>query len=510
MNRGLQQYFISLIVVFLFVQCSPEDPRHPRIQAIHHLDSLNALLLKELSNKRIVVFGDMSRGDVVYDRCVTAFLEYWLDSLQSGRSNAVPPRRLTLALELGELGARALNDYLRTGDRYVLMRFLIDEKARLGIGSNRTWALSVNYLQFYERLRLIRMRIDTLNRQCAGDSVFFEIVGPEPDPPYSMFDIRSKSQGEFWAMKSHWDANERDRETSMRLMQYLSRHPDHTILVFSGLMHTVRDSKDGYFLARRLDSLMGRSNVSVFQTSLMLNGLAPGTRIEEYSHRGESPDFLVRNPAVPSSSLPFFLVKTQNTFRALVDLAEGYDASTDTLERELSLKMLSLSLELLRRSHLALDPARSYEIASLQAAVAAATRKAITAPQTFAHIRRIISRFDAVRDVLEIDSVMITFAPSVDFRNDLTTLIDNLGGSVSAAPSNRWVTVQQPIDTITAKWTRAWKERKSEIHSYMLLQILWLGTPNEVGNAMVALKRETGQDFSSQLQWEEWWESRRQ
>ena len=101
--------------------------------------------------------------------------------------------------------------------------------------------------------------------------------------------------------------------------------------------------------------------------------------------------------------------------------------------------MLSQALELLRRSHLALDPTRNYEIASLQTVVGAATRKAIMAPQTFTDIRRLIARFDPVRDVLEIDSVMTTFTPSLDYYNSLTTMLDNLPtGSSSASDTISW------------------------------------------------------------------------
>ena len=39
----------------------------------------------------------------------------------------------------------------------------------------------------------------------------------------------------------------------------------------------------------------------------------------------------------------------------------------------------------------------------------------------------------------------------------------------------------------------------------MLLQILWLGTPDEVAKAKAALERETGRDFKSTSQWEDWW-----
>ncbi|MCX6143192.1 MAG: hypothetical protein NTZ35_08230 [Ignavibacteriales bacterium] len=511
MNCTPLRQLVSLMLAFLLIQCAPDDPRRPKPQAYHHLDSLNTLLVRELSKSRVVMFGDSYPGHITNSRCVTSLLEYWLNRLQQNPSDTSLPHKLALALELGQQGEMILNDFLKTGDRYPLMRFLIDEQAKFGSDAYLTKQLSVDYLQFCDRLRVIKTTIDSLIRLNPSLTLSLEILGPESDPPYGYQDVRSKPRQHLYAMKSQWDAAVRDRETSSRLMRYLAQHPNHKVLVFTRGTHMWRDSNDGYFLARDLDSLLGRSNVSVFQTSRLRRNPVSGPQIEEYRHDKATADFLVRKPLNPPYLFPFFLVKSQNTFRALVDLAEKYSASPDTLEIDLSRKMLSHALESLRRSSLALDPIRNHQIASLQAAVDAATRRAIMAPQTFSDIRRLISGFDAVKDVLEIDSVMTTFTPSSDYYNTLTTMLDNLpgGGSSASDTVSRVTTEYKSVDTITAAWARTWKERKSERRAYMLLQILWLGTPNEVASAMNALRRETGHDFAAPSQWDDWWQSRR-
>ncbi len=225
-------------------------------------------------------------------------------------------------------------------------------------------------------------------------------------------------------------------------------------------------------------------------------------------HDRKMPDFIVREPTSPPYPFPFFLVKTQNSLRALVDLAELYEASPDPLNRDLSRKMLSHALELLRRSHIALDPVHNLQVTSLRASLAAATRKAVMASRTYGDVRRLISHFDAVSDVLEIDSVMTTFAPSQEYFNTLTTLIDNLSGTPSLARRDvvEDISPMNHIDTIKAKWVHTWKEKKSERHTYMLLQVLWLGTPREVSNAMRELNRETGLAFATPSEWGDWWQ----
>jgi hypothetical protein len=255
------RFLVFVILGFLAIQCTPDDPRQPKPQAYHHLDSLNTLLISELSKTRVVMFGDSYPGHITYSRCVTSFLECWLSRLQQSPRNTVLPRKLALALELGQAGETILNDYLTRGDRYPLMRFLIDEQMKFGSDAYVTRLLFVDYLQFCDRLRSIRTRIDSLNRQDPSLSISLEILGPEPNPPYRFSDVRSKPRQQFDAMKSQWDAGPRDRETSTRLTHYLAQHPSHKVLVFSRGTHVLRDSKDGYFLARDLDSLLGRSNV---------------------------------------------------------------------------------------------------------------------------------------------------------------------------------------------------------------------------------------------------------
>ena len=499
------------MLAFLAIQCSPNDPRRPKPQAYHHLDSLNTLLVRELSKSRVVMFGDSYPGHITYSRCVTSFLEYWLHRLQQSPSDTTLPHKIALALEVGQRGETVLNEFVRTGDRYPLIRYVVDEEEKFGSDVYHARPPSADYIQFCDRLRQIEIKIDSLNRQDPDLSISLEILGPEPQPPSGYIGMRRSARQYFDSMRSQWDADTRDRETSSHLAQYLTQHPDKKILVFSKATHMLRDANDGYFLARNLDSLLGRSTVSVFRTSLFRGNSVSVPQIEEYRHDKETADFLVRKSVSPPHLFPFYLVKTQNTLRALVDLSEQYGASLDTLQIDLSRRMLTHALELLRRSSLALDPKHNQEIATLQAVVNAATRKAIMVSQTYADIRRLISRFDAVKDVLEIDSVMTTFTPSSDYYNMLTTMLDNLAADSSSSQEDvpRIIVGYKSVDTITATWVRTWKERKSDRRTYMLLQILWLGTPDEVVSAMNALKRETANDLSAPLQWADWWQSKR-
>jgi hypothetical protein len=510
MHNMTLKYLLFLISAFLLIQCAPDDPRHPVAQSFHSLDSLNSILLRQLETHRVVMLADAQPGHIAYSSCVSSFLRTWLDCLQRAQVDTTIPRKLLLVLELGQSGATAVNHYLKTGDRNLLIRFLIDEQAKFKLDAYLTRNLSVDYLQFCEELRVLCERSDLLNRKNPANRILIDVAGFEPDPPYSHLDIRTKTRQQILSMKAQWDRTQRDAKSAPQLVGYLAEHPQSKVLYFTSALHLYRDAADGIFVARILDSLLGRPNVSVFQVHRNPRTPASGPQIEEYKHTAESADFLVRKRMIPPRPVPFFLIKTQNSFRAMIDLAEQYSTSLDTLDTDLSRKLLSHALDLLRRSHLALEPKTNQEIAFLQSTVEAATRRALLAPRTFHDIRRLVSLFDAMKDVMSIDSVMTTFSPSQDFYDDLTTLIDNLPSNAVPVPDTFTVSISkyEPPEAITARWVQSWKQKKPEIRIYMLLQILWLGTPAEVLQAKRALEEQTGHKFATTTEWGTWWQSK--
>ena len=507
---------LVLVLSFTFLQCSSDDEDRPKPQAYHHADSLNAILMKELRAKTVVMLSDLYPGHIMYSQCVASFLNSWLNQLQWNSSDSTIPRKIILALEMGSTREKELNDFLNTGDRYPLLRSLIDEQIKFDSDVYRSRILSADYLHFCDELRNLKDRIASLNAQNHIQSIALSVVGAEGEPPYTYMDYRSQSRTEFNAKHARWMAAERDRKSSMRVLQVLRETPADKMLVFSGARHLVRYPTSGCYMARYLDSLIGRSNVSVFESSPNASRLKvaqhmaiePEQAIEEYRHAGEHADFLVRMKPTPRYQFPFFLVKSQNTLRALVDLAERYEASEDTVGKDLSRTMLAKSLELLRRSHVDLEPGQSQQIALLQRIVSAATRRAIMTPNLFANIRRLISRFDAVQDVFAIDSVMITFAPSIEFYNAITTVLENLPQSPrpSSDTASTFLSPQER-DTMITNWAPIWRQRKIERLTYMLMQVLWLGTPTEVSNALNALKSITKQEFKTPEEWDAWWRS---
>lgn len=507
--RTTRAILIIVALSFLLVQCS-RHPTGPKPVQLHQLDSLDALLLKSLETHKVVIVSDALPAHCAYEQCIVSFLRSWLATIQHSPSDTTIPHSLILALDVCPDELAVLEEYCRSGDRFPLIRFLVDEQSKFGGDPLFSRPLSTDFVHFCDDLRSLRISVDSLNMSTMMYPASLQLAAGEPDPPYTYADVQVKPRREFLATKQRWDAAERCRLAAARVIRSCSDHPESRILFFANGLHALRDAPEVHSTARYLDSLLGRNQVSVFQTSRMPRTPPDGPQIEEYRHNSPMADYIVRMIALPQAPFPFYVVKSQNTLRALVDLAESYSKSSDTLELDSSRKLLGSALQLLRHSHLALRSAPNQEIAAYQSVVAAAHRNSFLSSSMIPDIRRLIAHFDAVQDIAELDSVLITFTPTQEYFNDLVTVLDNLPSrSMSRTDTlTQWVVPNTDIDSIKAAWAHTWKTDKRERKSYMLLQLLWIGTQEEVRQAIHALQAENGLRFETPEQWDDWWRSK--
>lgn len=230
--------------------------------------NVNGFILDRLDDNRVVMIGDHGHSLYFYKRTVTHFLQYWLDQIEAGNGKA--PRRLFLILESDSLKAKkAGRSMTRRGtEAYLTVEDLISPSFSLG---------SVQFTS--EDLSGIRNRVARLNAGSSlGDSVCFEIVGPER--PIDIGDWDELRRDSFFVY-------ERDEYSYSYVARLLRANPDYKALVFYGATHlhrgrvqkqtgTIADS--GYYLAHYLteDSL-----IDGVYTILQTYAAKPDIRIHE-------------------------------------------------------------------------------------------------------------------------------------------------------------------------------------------------------------------------------------
>ena len=494
--------------------------KHP-IKPLHYynVNSLDSLVLREMQKKSIVLFGDAYPNHITYLQAVSSILNYWVDRVAKNPLDANQPRKVILALEHESGVISAIKNYVATGNRSLLFRDILEEQLNRDFrGYFNADNPTVDFYQFIEELHLVKLRIEDFNKRNPGQTISLQIVPASIDPPYTIAEIRTMSQSKFNQLRFLWYSKERTVQSSSWLVRCLKDNPDYKILVvydarslgrmFSGL---------DFSLAHSLDSLVGRESVDVFQSTRFpakLNAeqnyaIDPTTAIEEFPHDAETEDFLLRKDVIPAYPFPLYMVKSVNTLAPFSELAARFNASKDLTDKVIAKRSFKRALSLLQRSYFSLEPGKNSEIRSLSQDLSRIPRLHAIPKVMFTRLSRLIRQFDAVKDILSIDGVISkqSNSNSTEYMGELLRVLDNLPSkSVPSQDSTpKLILPGEQLAASTTEWARKWKNRKPEILTYMLIQLSWIGTPEDIEEGMKALRFITKQDYQNPSEWSKWW-----
>jgi|GEM_PF-2629829 len=230
--------------------------------------SPEAQVIRQLSQRRIVMTGDFAHDFPLPYHGLIATLETWLSMLKSGESQQ---NQLVLFLEEDRQVVGLLNHYLKTGDLNPVLDFLLP-------------STSIERLEFYHELRRITLSVDSMNATLPQSKhISFEVQGPEArnilDP--ALIDSSRRAAMLYYVQ-------ERDSLTAEYVVRYLETHPQSKALMFFGNAHLLAKEmrKDysgtldpaeskGKYLACYLRNAFGNS--LVFTISQVAHAQLPGS-----------------------------------------------------------------------------------------------------------------------------------------------------------------------------------------------------------------------------------------
>ncbi|MCL4510726.1 MAG: hypothetical protein M1470_06610 [Bacteroidetes bacterium] len=227
-------------------------------------------IVRELETRRLVMLGDFKHGDALSYHSVTSVLNDWVDMLSEGKA---VPRHLTLVLEGGDSDISVLRNYMLTGNESPLIRFWIIDG-------------QLERLEFFDNLRRISLRIDSLDETLAGNyRISFRLLGGEAISEYSP---SSQAMMKWpWPQAFRYFVTKRDSLAALKIERYFESNPSQKGLIFYGTAHLndcyVNKAKslgvpdtansDGYYLAHYLKRYFGNDSVlSVFQVAVPPDG----------------------------------------------------------------------------------------------------------------------------------------------------------------------------------------------------------------------------------------------
>jgi len=497
--------------------------------ATHPFDSLNAILMDNLCRKKVVMIGDGYHEHGAFMRLATGLLNRWVDTLEAeqkegagvgtanGRS-AVPHRLMLFLEDDSEQLALKLRS-IRNGNSALWLAAMLKLETEWG---HKIGGTSVDVVEYASTLNSILDRVAHLNAKGSAHPYDLQIVGPEGVPPYKPFErgqtrdtaeIR-KRYLEWGRTKFNWFAHERDRISSRAIRKALTEHPDYKGVIFYGAGHLLRgrqnkagaggreygiDSAYDYYLAHFLDGYFGRDSVAVFMSQSGWRAEESG--ITENAHNSEIFDYDIYCPLIPPGPSPLEIMPSRTlltSFRELVSNCEkegnedGWGIRTYTTRLYLQLKRSNLNNGKATRP--LLDSVRAH---LRDTSAAAAARRDVL-------LDSLIAAFDGISSIDSSQNWLTIRASDSSFYNEMLNLvIMNIPGADSVHDSPN--PIRLPLDTTMDAFVRA---HNRDLVEYFLVNLLWIGTPDEKTRALAKLTVLTGQSYQTAEEWSEWWRGR--
>ena len=495
--------------------------------AAHPFDSLNAIMMDNLCRKKVVMIGDGQHEHGTFMRLATGLLNCWIDTLEAEQNEGVRvgsstgtneiPRKLLLFVESDSEQIALQLHSIRSGNTALWLKNIVKLETEWG---HRFGGVSVDNIEYTVILNSILDRIARLNAHDPSHPYDFQIIGPEGVPPYKPFDRGQtrdtaefrKKYLEFEQTGFNWFVHVRDTISSNGIRKALTEHPGYKGVVFYGGGHLQRgkrnkaddggraygiDSAYDYYLVHFLDGYFGRDSVAVFYSYSKPGADEAG--IVENAHSGEIPDYNVACTLVPPAPSPFELIPSRTVLAAFRELVRDCEKEGNEHGRMLGRVIATRLYLLLKRSNLNDGKATRPLLDSIHAhrrdtsSAASATRDVL--------FDSLIAKYDGISSIDSLQNWLTK--PAVDslLYNEMVSLaIQNIPGADIVY--NFRNPIHLPLDTTMQGFVRA---HNRDLVEYFLVNLLWIGTPDEQTRALAHLTRVTGLSYQTAEEWSEWW-----
>jgi hypothetical protein len=527
---------LCILISFAFViGCSQQknNRNQPEDQVKQYIrfDSLNYLLLDNLRNKKIVMIGDANHQHGYYMRLVTGVLNKWLDELEKARTSSQSqnaeqkinllshplPKKLFLFVEADSARLYEENQYIQTGDvqKWLMSTFYRETRGHQPGGT------SVDIIEYLHNLKRIQERVNKLNEEDVLHSYDFRIIGPESTPPFNVPKwLRDTAENraqyrQFQKTKFEWFAYKRDELSSNNIRKILNANPEYKAVIFYGTAHLLRGRRDkaamgwespigkdtayGYYLASYLDQYFSRDSVSTFFT-IHRPGSPLGV-IHELEHKEFSSDYRVLCSPIPPSQSPLEIIPCQTTLRAYYELIKGNGPGNDE-EKQLYFRFIIWRLRfLVERSYLNDSPELKVLLDSLRRYP---RDSRILSKQSLEITDKLIKSFDAIQNINSLDEwITMPLRDSMYYLAMLKQVLSNL--PTQGLPFENEQIANLSLNEETKSMI---KNRKEDLIEYFLVNLLWIGTPNERNRARDELMTMTGLKYKTEQEWTDWWRNK--
>ena len=222
-------------------------------------------LIKELSNRKILVLGDFNHAAAYPYKCLMALLNEWKEQVRTGASK---DNDITLVLEMDDELVKIIKSFISDGN--------IDTVYKYWSPFN-----SLETFEFYYNLRSFVKEIDNINtKRSSTEKISFDIIGGELFNNFNNPYLFSMSQEQL----DRFIITSRDSIIAKKIIDNLNITSKRKAIVFYGNAHIssaltdkrnfvikLKNNAMGYFFAHHLKKHFGNENVLTYSPIIVAN-----------------------------------------------------------------------------------------------------------------------------------------------------------------------------------------------------------------------------------------------
>ncbi len=286
-------------------------------------------------------------------------------------------------------------------------------------------------------------------------------------------------------------------------------------MIFYGTAHLLRgrqnkaaweapkgvDTAYGYYMANYLDQYFSRDSVSIFYTVNCPRGSYSG--IAELEHSATTSDYVVSCVPITPAKFPLEIIHCQTTLRVLFELMKKYSLGSSE-EEQVYAHIYTHFLDFqLKRSYLNSRPDVRPWLDSLQRYALDTSR--IGNKRKVEIADKLIKSFDAVKNINLLNEwIAMPFGNWQFYLTMLKMVLTNLPSREIPILENKQfenLSLDEHTKSIILN-------RKEDLINYFLVNLLWIGTPDEKGRATKELMSRTGLKLRTEEEWSNWWRTK--
>lgn len=505
----ITRFMLLLLTVAWFTAVSCENNQNSEIQTDKSVrQQLNEAFLEELKNNKIVMVSDNYHGHTFYYALLLGMLETWLDEVNNN-PNSNAPRKLILFLESLPEDIETIHEFFRNTD----IKPYVDVLTRYNytIGSN---SYTIDNIEFKYRLKDLLTRIDEINSSKSQNKIDLKILGLESEVPESITDVYLDDYELFDKRRYNWFADVRDSLSSRNIEMALRDHPEYKGIVFIGSGHLRRGlvlkrwdsnpdkSRKGYFLPHYLDNIYGRENISI-----IINIHAALETDQEYLKKkivlAEKYDVIARIRIVPPFPIPLQFLKSKLYLNSLYKVySKQYLNNKNNNNRKLNRFVGGIVTEL-SCSYLSIDNELMDIFDKVKTTGEKQSSMEHLIPTVQDYIKRKVSTFDAVQSIVRIKEwyKREPYWHYPDYAKGIRSILSNINSDFKYWYTDGGI----PTNELSEEELKLIESNIDEITIYSLIKLLWIADEKEKTDAIEYLTAETGQNFTTAREWNDWW-----